>query len=285
MNPVLRGACAARPQAGVALALVVWFIAGMSLLVAGIVYSARTDSRLARLHVERAQATASADGAINLLMADILETGRDQSSGENTPLQGRFSVGEHWVTVVAVPVETLVDLNRASASLLELALRQTVAVRPDAAKPLAQAIVQWRGVTAAVGSWRRFETTEDLLGVEGLNRTTWDSLRAYVAVTKGDRGLRESDNRSLRAMRMLRAVAPAQRGTRPDQLPAPGSLGAAMVSPSQNYRVDALTRMGDRLWLRRRWVSLANGRGGLPWRILRTEAVRVLSSAAPSVSA
>ena len=39
-----------RRQGGVALAIVVWFIAGMSLLVAGIVADARVDTRMAQLH-------------------------------------------------------------------------------------------------------------------------------------------------------------------------------------------------------------------------------------------
>ena len=41
-------------QKGVALAIVVWFIAGMSLLVAGIVSHARVDTQMAQLHIAKA---------------------------------------------------------------------------------------------------------------------------------------------------------------------------------------------------------------------------------------
>ena len=63
-------ACLSNPpgrQRGVALGIVVWFIAGMALLVSGIVSEARVDTRMAQLHYFRAQAAAAADGAINWL--------------------------------------------------------------------------------------------------------------------------------------------------------------------------------------------------------------------------
>ena len=44
------------PQSGVALAIVVWFLAAMSLLVSGIVFQAKVDTRMAQLHVARAKA-------------------------------------------------------------------------------------------------------------------------------------------------------------------------------------------------------------------------------------
>ncbi|MEK9543989.1 MAG: hypothetical protein VW016_10945, partial [Luminiphilus sp.] len=53
-----------------ALGIVVWFIAGMALLVSGIVSEARVDTRMAQLHYFRAQAAAAADGAINLALAE-----------------------------------------------------------------------------------------------------------------------------------------------------------------------------------------------------------------------
>ena len=56
-------------QRGVALALVVWFIAGMSLMVGGIVSFARVDTRMTQVHLARAKTIAAGDGAIMLAMA------------------------------------------------------------------------------------------------------------------------------------------------------------------------------------------------------------------------
>ena len=63
-------------QQGVALAIVVWFIAGMSLLVAGIVAQARVDTQMAQVHVARAKAVAAGDGAIQLMMVDLMTSRR-----------------------------------------------------------------------------------------------------------------------------------------------------------------------------------------------------------------
>ena len=41
-------------QRGVALGIVVWFIAGMALLVSGIIAEARIDTRMAQIHYFRA---------------------------------------------------------------------------------------------------------------------------------------------------------------------------------------------------------------------------------------
>ena len=59
-------------QKGVALAIVVWFIAGMSLLVAGIVSHARVDTQMAQLHIAKAKAVAAGDGAIQLMLGERL---------------------------------------------------------------------------------------------------------------------------------------------------------------------------------------------------------------------
>ena len=57
--------------------------------------------------------------------------------------------------------------------------------------------------------------------------------------------------------------------------------GAMVQGPAQHtaetLRVDAIVTIGDREWLRRRWVT--RGSGGysqLPWRFVRTEAARPL---------
>ena len=57
-------------SAACALGVVVWFIAGMALLVSGIIAEARIDTRMAQFITFRAQAAAAGDGAINLALAE-----------------------------------------------------------------------------------------------------------------------------------------------------------------------------------------------------------------------
>ena len=87
-------------QRGVALPLVVWFIAGMSLLVAGMVSLARQDTKMAQLHLARAKAVAAGDGAVQLMLAERLmaETPVAADSGL---LQDNFRLGDASVALFA----------------------------------------------------------------------------------------------------------------------------------------------------------------------------------------
>ena len=95
MKPVLarQAPVAPRAQAGVALAIVLWFIAGMSLLVAGIVSQARVDTHMAQLHVARAKVVAAGDGAIRLRLAELL-TARGSPAGEGSDAGGLIFLSE-----------------------------------------------------------------------------------------------------------------------------------------------------------------------------------------------
>ena len=263
-------------QGGVALAVVVWFIAGMSLLVAGVVLSARTDVRLAQLHLGRAQASAAGDGAVNLLLADILEGVYRQGDAARLPQQ-RYQLGDLQADVVAVPTEWLVDINAATAPLLATALKISGAANEGDAQFLANAVVQWR-LDPAGAAGQRFEAMEDLLAVPALTRSTWDRARDYLAVPAGGAGLARPSAQAQQRLRMLRALAPTQRVLAGDQAPVDIAAGPGR---SGGYRVDALVRVGDTYWLRRRWVVMSASMGALPWRVYRTEPARIVSR--PSV--
>lgn len=261
-----------RRETGVALAVVVWFIAGMSLLVAGVVMSARTDVRLAQLHMGRAQAAAAGDGAVNLLLADIQDGVFAKDAPPRLPQQ-RYQLGELQIDVAAVPTQWLVDINAATPALLTNALELSGALQADSAQFLANAVVQWR--TGSQGARAtRFDALEDLLSVQGMNRGTWDRLRDYVAVPVGGAGLSRPGARASHVMGMLRGLTPAQRLRAAEQASADVNVGATRFN---GYRVDALVRVGDTVWLRRRWVSMGASLGVLPWRVYRTEPARIVS--------
>ncbi|EED31007.1 general secretory pathway protein K [gamma proteobacterium NOR5-3] len=261
-----------RRESGVALAVVVWFIAGMSLLVAGVVMSARTDVRLAQLHMGRAQAAAAGDGAVNLLLADIGDGTYSDGSDRRLPQQ-RYQLGELQVDVAAVPTDWLVDINAATPPLLANALQISGALQPDDAQFLASAVVQWR-MGSDGGRATRFDAIEDLLSVQGVNRKTWDRLRDYIAVPVGSGGLSRPGARAQQVLGQLRRLTPTQRLLAASQAPADVNVGAKRFG---GYRVDALVKVGDTVWLRRRWVSMNASVGALPWRVYRTEPARIVS--------
>lgn len=280
-----------RQQRGVALAIVVWFIAGMSLLVAGVVSRAAIDTRMAQLHVARAEVSAAGDGAIRLHLAALVSGGiRDEvlAGLQATP----YRLGDLQVAVTLTPAAGLVDLNSATPQVLAALFSVAGGLEQPDAQLLAGNVVDWRqAVQRRAGNDdkppSRFREVEDLMRVEGVNRRLLDSLRDYVAagtVTMGGMDwaqaspavleiLRQADGRkfaavSRRRLRQMQAAAGAGQGSRPGQ---PRIAGA--------FRADAVVRYGDRTWLRRHWVTItSSGDSLLPWRVVRIELPRVAGS-------
>lgn len=283
-----RGALgSARRQRGVALAIVVWFVAGMSLLVSGIVGHARMDAKMAQAHVARAKAVAAGDGAIRLVLAE-------QRAGLLTPSVGAgayeasYRLGDSIVRVVLYPSRGLLDLNTASVEELSALFGVAAGLDTAAADALAGSVIQWRepgtGGDNQNNTRNRFTAIEDLLRVDGMGRTQLDAIRDYIVAGVAAPGridwalappallpvLERLDSRRA-ANVMERRAALAQEGA--------GGLGAAGATGA--WRADALVSYGGRQWLRRRWIEQGEDTvTGLPWRVVRTEPPRVVAAAA-----
>ena len=274
-------------QRGVALAIVVWFIAGMSLLVAGIVAQARVDTHMAQLHVARAKAMAAGDGAIQLMMVDMITNMRD--SGELP--SGKYRLGDVEVTVVLVPTTGLIDINGASTEVLSALFLFAGGLAQEEARLLAETMVQSRSAgpgRKSGASGTRLAAVEDLLRVPGASRTLLDSVRDFIVVSKS--GQREP-NWSQAPEALLGVLAKAN-PAKADALRARPAGAAASYPRSRGsksrsggggakltgaYRADAIVRYGDKMWLRRRWISMERSpSSALPWHITRTEPPRVL---------
>ncbi|CAN0594209.1 unnamed protein product [Ectocarpus sp. 12 AP-2014] len=280
----------ARHQGGVALAVVVWFIAGMSLLVAGVVMTARTDVRLAQIHLARAEVTAAGDGAINLLMADLLDQESAQSAPRDGVFDGRFRLGEDFVRVVAVSEDLMVNVNTASAADIGSAIIASGQVDPEAARVLARSVVNFRDGRSRDGRTRRqgsFKALEDLLSVPGFNRAVLDAARDYLVVYRSaGAAVSGAGATSMSAARgqqqKLRGLAPETRAEHPELAPSyAGGRGSESAALAGLLRIDAMVRRGSDVWLRRRWARLGTGQGSLPWQFTRTEPVRMVARQQP----
>ena len=273
----LQASVAPRAQAGVALAIVLWFIAGMSLLVAGIVSQARVDTHMAQLHVARAKVVAAGDGAIRLRLAELL-TARGSPAGEGSDAGGGYyRLGEDEVRVTLVPVAGLIDINSATPEVL-LGLFLQAGVEQDEAQALAENVLQSRSPAAAPGApggSGRLEAMEDLLRVPGMSRSLLDAVRDFIVVgTPAQGGM----NWSVAPDEVLAVL------DRVDETRAAGvrarqgaTAGNAVPVLARAYRADAVLRYGGRNWLRRQWIEMSAASGGeLPWSVVRTEPPRVL---------
>lgn len=264
-------------QAGVALAIVLWFIAGMSLLVAGIVSQARVDTHMAQVHVARARAAAAGDGAIRLTLADLV-TARQTAFEQSRDEAGNYRLGEDDVSVQLVPVAGLVDVNSATADVLA-GLFLEAGLADQEARAMAENVLQSRSATAVAGrpaAGGRFAAMEDLLRVPGMSRSLLDAVRDLIVVGPPAQG---TTNWAVAPPEVLAVLERLDEG-RAAAMRARREAGAQRSGPAvlaRAYRADAVLRYGNRNWLRRQWIEMSPAPGSeLPWRVVRTEPPRVM---------
>ncbi|MEM1144433.1 MAG: hypothetical protein AAGI88_17775 [Pseudomonadota bacterium] len=275
-------------QTGVALALVVWFIAGMSILVAGVVAAVRTDTRFATLHRERAQISTAGDGAINLFLAELLSVRgasvNSQGGAGPTNLSPRnYRIGPTLFRVLAVPAALHINPQNAQPQELAQLFVASGAVPTDQVQAVTGAVVQWRADPRAGvrRSGSRMSALEDLLEVPGVNRVILDGIAdfAYVPAVTGRRA--RPQIRTSEMLALLRLAAPGTRAAQGEpQIELPAGLAARVSLFRGELRVDAMANIDGRYWLRRKWVSFQGSQAGLPWRVEQAEPARVISTGA-----
>lgn len=282
-------------EGGVALAILVWFLAAMSLLVASVVMQGRVDVKLAQLHAGKARAEAWSDGAINLALAEMLM--REQEGELQTRVPNYFQqvIGDTPVQVSLTPLAGLVDLNLAPEDLLSALFMGAINIDENVARELAASVIEWRsssdraeemGAEIRLG---RFEAIEDLLLVPGFDRGMYESLRDCVYVSQDSQptldwmaapvsvlqslGMSEEESQALQLERQ---------GEDAFSMGIPEALEPAFLSEVSmpTFRVDAIVSMDDTQYLRRRWVSRKrSGADRLPWHFFRSEPVRAITPA------
>lgn len=276
-------------EAGVALAILVWFLAAMSLLVAGIVMQARVDTKLSSLHHTRARVESAGDGAIQLALAELLELELDAEFSGRSAHYGTHTLGKLEVAVILTPLSGLIDLNMAPEGLLSALFSSIDDLDESAAYELSASVVNWRSLALedTDDSPGRFEVLEDLLMVEGVDRHMFeavqDSLYVYQQGGLGVdwvsapvsvlRALGEVDEEAVMGLLESRLTENVEYL----EPPAGMDLSYQVALESSSYRADALVILDEIVYLRRRWVDRARaGADGLPWLFFRNEAVRVV---------
>lgn len=290
-------------QSGVALAILLWFLAAMSILVAGIVYEARMDIKLAQLQIGQAKAQAAGDGAIQLALADRITREQEGEFNSRRIHSSEFVLSDAQVTVRIVPVAGLVNLNLASQELLTVLF--TDGGEPDEGRGevLAANVVEWRSSTAhdnatdaayegqsGSGSATpgQFEAIEGLLSVDGVDRDVYERVRDLVYVDpQGQAGV-DWQSASVAVLAMLNSggdvdiedLALSQVADISVDAVSPAGMNI-LFQEAQSlplFRIDALVKVDGANYRRRRWVDRSQGGSdGLPWRYFRTEPVTGLN--------
>ena len=256
-------------QRGVALVIVVWFIAGMALLVSGIIAEARIDTRMAQIHYFRAQAAAAGDGAINMALAE--QEGMRASGQRGADRLQNYQIGPRSVEVRMIPAGVFVNISSEDLQGLRSLFNEAASQAQQqgifwegSPSALAAAVVEFRdGVGGRRGG--TFHSPEDLLRVPGVTRGVYEAVRSYITV--GDlAGGFQGDDQTVESR--LNQLTAAMIGDGP-------TVQGPTQHAAKSLRIDAIVKIGDQEWLRRRWATLdEGGYSMLPWRFVRTEAAR-----------
>jgi len=133
---------ARRGARGLALIVVLWVAAVVTLLATSFSFSLRTEARLAAGMVERARAGAAAEAGVYRLMAHMSE----MNVRALAPISASMPFEGMTVSLQASPENARVDLNAAPPPLLEGLVRQAAVTSGEAvpAAAVSAAIMDWR---------------------------------------------------------------------------------------------------------------------------------------------
>lgn len=279
----------ATAQSGVALAVMLWLLAALSLMAAGIVLMARVDVQLAQIQVRTSQAAALGDGAVRLLMRTRVQLQNERQVSPRGIFRAKYLLAERQVNVRAVPLTGLFDINQLSRPLWQELLQYGAGLDETAASALAENMIAWQNLpvvdaNAAPQRYGRFEVIEDLLLVRGMTRELLERIRPMIHAYQGTAGidlasaptavlhvLARGDDALVERFEEERASSPngswdGYPGLSPEYL---------LATSSSWYRVDARVLQLDGSVLQRsRWVQAdTSDRDKLPWRLLRAEPV------------
>jgi general secretion pathway protein K len=128
---------------GIALVLVLWVTALLSLIAASFTLATRTETRMAADQVDRARADAIAEAGVRLGLMELL---RMQGQGGGPRLDGsvfRESFAGYPVDISIMTESAKLDLNRAPPELIQSLFTESLG-DPVEAEALSQAVLDWR---------------------------------------------------------------------------------------------------------------------------------------------
>lgn len=287
--------------------MVLWFVAALTLLVAGIVSLAKTDVKQVQLHLQQAQAAAAGDGASFLAMQDLLLL-QEEGEFKGRGIFGKdYTLGPHNVRVEVVPSTGLINLNRASSELLAVVFERAAELNVETAEVIAENIIEWRSasrpgnaeaVTATSENEvdggpqnRPFEVAEDVMQVLGVNRDIYERIANVLMVSPAGQAGIDPLSAPAEVLAIVAGDADLANDiitSRTEEPFADNGISADIpeeyITQGVNglFRVDADVTMGDgKIYRRRRWVQWGKGgRAGLPWNVLRSEPIKAVSIAA-----
>ena len=167
-------------QAGIALVGVLWMVAALSLIVAGMVKLTRQDARTVSVSKQGVFAEAYGQAAI------VQAVQRMQTDPSQYVRYNKFTTQYQGlpIEVAVVPLNGLINLNGAPAGLLAKLFRVAGGLPASAADALAQQVVTLRDRPDAKGLALGFDAVEDLLQVPGVDYDLYANIARLLVVSR-----------------------------------------------------------------------------------------------------
>lgn len=295
----------AQTSRGVALILVLWLVAGLSLVVVAGSRLTSSYTKTAGLELERQRVEALLDGAISL----TAQRARADPVIGKAYRRYALELDSQKVFLEVVPSKGLIDVNVASDELLQELLSKIGGLSADDALVMVSRIRDWTdpddqpsgvgGAEAAqyrAANWpsmprnTRMDDVQDLLSVLGMDPHVYERIRAYVGIngsTRIDVGAAPPD--LLNQLSGRDDVGERIHGLPLDKRDAEASALTAMPwfdhSPtlaSTKLRITASSQGQEgRIWQRQVWIDTNERPDTLtPWTTLTVEPTRLASPVA-----
>ncbi|HEY7885232.1 MAG TPA: hypothetical protein VIC08_09820, partial [Cellvibrionaceae bacterium] len=254
-------------QQGLALALMLWFVAALALLVSGLALTAKTDISYTRVHLAQAEAEAAADGAALIYLAQLTSMVDEELSGP-----ARVQIGKYLVYLRLVPASGLIDYRQASEQTLTQLFTTAAGLDPADAAILSQSVVQWRALEVeqkqhqAAGEAVGINVLEDIMAAPGLTREIFDRIKLLITV----RGQGTDVDTNTAPLEVLEVLA-MDDGSQVDHWLAERTDNAAPTSQlltTGPLRVDARVETGAGIYQRSLWMT-PGGNSAFGWKVER----------------
>jgi len=168
-----------------ALVMVLWTVAALSIAVTGVLWLARGEVRQAGAQRERAAQMALGRAAMTQALQELVATGHGSL---DRPWTSTVVFEANEINVLAVPLNGHVDINRAPQPLLASLLEYGAGFSDAAAQAGAQSIVDRRSTPLSQGTPALFDAIEDLLQLPSIDYGAYARLAPLVTVDSGGSG-------------------------------------------------------------------------------------------------
>lgn len=166
---------------GMALVLVLWIVAALSIFAMGLGKTVHQEAALVNVSRNMAYGRAAGEAAI----FEALQRLSVQPQPVDALVVQRATFMGRSIELQIVPWSGLVNINAAPAPLLAMLLQHAGQMPPSQANSLAQALVQAReSMRSGSANW---DAPEDLLQVPGMGYSVFSRIREYLVAEPGGR--------------------------------------------------------------------------------------------------